>query len=492
MKQIFILLLSVFSVSCSAQDQVDPKNNGLIYSDHIVKQLKFIVDSLNLKFKTCDLNKAYRSKSQVIGHYVSLSGARVKEARNDIEKKISFDDFIRKYPSAKVDKELLIVKFKYKDYRNAEVLAFNSIALNNKGGYEITFKDNLANYEKLSRHSWALNFQPADEYDAASVKAFFFTTDFREDVLPLTYAKMLQYSECMVDTSTQIFYQKAIKTGVRFSNKRSKKIEELESYVSKKTFMPIYHKGDDEEAFYQKLEKWNKEKYSITNVLYKEDPHFVTLLNESLAEALKDSVSDDELEELVGLYLNKKTALELKRNRIVIGGCSMDDSPRIHAMKIAKLSAETANWEVFLRAHLDIMNDRFDRVSDGSYAQQGRKTYIKELEVLGINVLDLLLGISLRTENATNNHYYGNIGRLGRALAETKDRTLIEDKMLDMITDSKLDDYNRILIYYLFLNYNYNLSDKNIQTANVTRLNTAVKTLPGYLSGKLAVVEKSK
>ena len=50
----------------------------------------------------------------------------------------------------------------------------------------------------------------------------------------------------------------------------------------------------------------------------------------------------------------------------------MDNSPRIHALNIAKLSAETINWEVFLRAHLDIMKDKFERMSDGSYAFGGR------------------------------------------------------------------------------------------------------------------------
>jgi len=131
-------------------------------------------------------------------------------------------------------------------------------------------------------------------------------------------------------------------------------------------------------------------------------------------------------------------------------------------------------------------------MSDGSYAQSGRKTYIKELEVLDINVLELLLGISLRAENTSNNHYYGNIGRLGRALAETKDRTSIEEKMLSMVVDPKLDDYNRILIYHLFLNYNYNLNDKHIQALNDKKLNLAVKTLPNYLANKLAAGEKSK
>jgi hypothetical protein len=78
------------------------------------------------------------------------------------------------------------------------------------------------------------------------------------------------------------------------------------------------------------------------------------------------------------------------------------------------LAAETAEWPVFLRAHLDIMNDHFERFTDGSYAWGGRKTYLKEIEDLNIDVPDLLLGTSLRIVDPSENHYFGYSGRLGR------------------------------------------------------------------------------
>src|SRR5690606_2706951 len=123
----------------------------------------------------------------------------------------------------------------------------------------------------------------------------------------------------------------------------------------------------------------------------------------------------------------KGRLLQRMRHTKVVGSCSQDASPRIHAINIALVSAETTNWEVFLKAHLDIMNDKFDRMSDGNYAYAQRKTYIKELEELNINVIDLLLGISLRIENPANNHYYGNIGRLGRAISESKYKVEFEN-----------------------------------------------------------------
>jgi hypothetical protein len=237
--------------------------------------------------------------------------------------------------------------------------------------------------------------------------------------------------------------------------------------------------------FQKKRTEWETTRFQVIDTLRIASRKFDKMLEEAVYDAEKKGTSTDELEEYVGRYYSLDKALELKRNRIVVGMCSMDQSPRYHALNIAMLSAATVNWEIFLRAHLDIMNDNFQRASDGSYAWKGRKTYIRELEVLDINVLDLLLGISLRIENPAEHHYYGSISRLGRALAETQQAAAIEAKMLEMITDNALDDYNRILIYYLFRNYNYALNDENKQKENEKVLKLAVEQMPEYISSKI-------
>jgi hypothetical protein len=205
------------------------------------------------------------------------------------------------------------------------------------------------------------------------------------------------------------------------------------------------------------------------------------LLMKACNEALKTGESNDELELYVARYLSKEQALQLKRSRRVIGGCSMDQSPRYHAMSICMLAAQTARWDIFLRSHLDIMNDRFDRVSDGSWAWAERKTYLRELEALDIQATDLLLGTCLRTESVGDKHYFGDIGRIGRALSETSNHGLVEKQMFDMITDPSLDLFNRLLIAFLYDNYSYNLSDEEARKNNAARLKEAVKTLPADL-----------
>jgi hypothetical protein len=202
----------------------------------------------------------------------------------------------------------------------------------------------------------------------------------------------------------------------------------------------------------------------------------------AVSEGVENGNSDERLEFFVARYLSKADALKLMRSRKVIGGCSQDQSPRYHAMNICRLAAETAQWDIFLRSHLDIMNDRFERMSDGSYAWAKRKTYLKELEELDINAVDLLLGTCLRVDDVSENHYWGSVNRIGRALAEAQDRTELEKQILAMMNDDKLDLYNRLLMAYLYSNYAYNIEDAAEKDRKMVSLNEAVEKMPKEIS----------
>jgi hypothetical protein len=177
---------------------------------------------------------------------------------------------------------------------------------------------------------------------------------------------------------------------------------------------------------------------------------------------------------------DKIILLDRLRSTRVQGYCGMDTRPREHAVKIALLAAETANWDVFLMAHLNIMNDRFDRRSDNSINNSLRGTYLKELESLNINVTDLLLGSIFQISNPNNNHYFGNVSRIGKALSETKYRGQVEKAIFEVIKDTNVDDYNRFLFYYLFDSYFGNSNEKRDKKVSVNKITVAFKTLPKY------------
>jgi hypothetical protein len=303
---------------------------------------------------------------------------------------------------------------------------------------------------------------------------------------------MVQYSECLIDSTTTVFKENASRSRFRFSaddTLKGKKKMQFFRFIEDRLGMEkpkiedyeLENGENNYQEYYKVRAKYKEEKEAYITSHISKETQFLKLLNEVYEESVAHGSSTDEIDQYVAKYLTKAKALELKRSRIVVGNCSMDNSPIIHAMNISQLSAESYNWDVFLRAHLNIMNDRFDRLSDGSYAQEHRNTYIKELEVLHINVPDLLLGMSFRVSNPSKNHYYGNISRLGRAIAESENLQTFETLITSAIKDQNLDDFNRLLMFYLYGNLRYHL-DKNAELEfDRTLIKAQAKFLPEYL-----------
>lgn len=400
------------SIQFNGQTEFETYKNGLIYSETTMNKLENIVDSLNLKYKVCDLNKVFYSKSQTIGHIVRLDSMNIKQAKEDMDNNLPFESFLLKYPHATIEKDVLIVKYQYENYEKEEIVEYNEVNLNSNYGMEIQRENKNNLYDKAVKNTWLCDYNGKTDYSNESIRAFYFPSNFASMPIDLKYSRQIGYSDCLIDTASTKFMK---------------------------------HTKDG----------------------------WVDLPNNWQSMSLK----------------KKGKLLTEMRSTRVVGGCSMDSRPREHAMNIALLSAETTNWEVFLKSHLDIMNDRFDRVSDGSYAFAQRHTYIKELEELDINVLDLLIGISMRVENPAMNHYYGNIGRLGRAISESKNKKEFETHILAMVEDAKLDDFNRVIAYFLFMSYNNYLDNKTEQEENIKKIKLSISKLPSYIKEKIKLDE---
>jgi len=399
----FLFFMAAKTFAQSGEFAIYP--NGYIYSESTMDKLAHIVDSLNLKYKTCDLNQTFYAIPQTTGHFIQLNTGNIKAARKDLNDQISFEDFIKKYPRATIRKNTLITKSNGKNYEEEKFVYFREMRLTDKYECSIRKYDEATRLQKEFENTWIVDYSEKTSYSKKSIEAFYFPNNFESQILPQQYARMIGYADCLIDTTTLKFKEDAAYGG--------------------RVDLP---------------KDWQ-------------------------------TLSSNE----------QQAMLDTMRSTRVFGSCSMDIRPRVHAANIALLSAETTNWEVFLRAHLDIMNDRFDRMSDGSYAWKERGTYIGELEALDINVADLIFGISLRIENSAKYHYFGSIFRLGRALSETNNNSDIEQAMLDVIADDELDDFNRILMYYLFLNYSGYLKDESVQKAALEKLELAVQELPTYL-----------
>ena len=452
-------------------------DNGLIYDESTIERLHYIVDSLNIRFKGCGLSREYNSQPQGQANAVIIQNKKKShEALTDLKKGIDWDKFVKKY-DPEIDEKILVVKHEYRNDRNDEIVRYQSIQMGENFNYYISF--DKKDEENHFNAKWAFS-MTWDKH----LSAFYFPDGLSSSSLPYEYARLVQYSNCMIDTTTSVIYESASKEFM-WEKEAGDKVNTFFAYVNnlngKKRLDKI---PDTREVYWDLYRTWDSLKF-IEIEKHLPDEKFQKLLSEAASEALDKKYSFDELEDYVTRYLSKEIALELKRNRHVIGSCSMDFSPREHMQQIALLSAETAKWDVFLKSHLDVMNDNVNRASDGSWAWEHRNTYIKELEVLDIHVLDLLMGTCFRIAEPSKNHYFGSVSRVGRALSEYSKKEEFETLALDIIANEKLDSFNRLLAYYVLLNYRHNLSNEVDAKRADKRLVEARDALPKYIGKRL-------
>ncbi|MFT3824884.1 MAG: hypothetical protein QM731_13255 [Chitinophagaceae bacterium] len=484
-----ILLLSIilWSETAICQDiafrgEFATNSNGLMYSDTSMKILRLLVDSLNLRFKTCDMSRPFYACPQGKVWKLSFSSEtdNLQALKKDLDANIKPGDLLVKYKTIVKSIDTNSIAICYNDEDDDKDTYY--LTGKPQSGYE---HDYVLGKEALSALAgkWIYDYSPKEKYQKYyKIECRYVPEPLVRKNIPDEYGKYIQYVDCMVDTSTVVFL-----TNERNYNwldeTASKNSQRVLEYIDQK--MGATGKNKKKSEGYLTEEKIEYAKQNLTR-----DSAFRKLVVALADDCIADNKGSDASEELVAAIVSKRKALEMKRHRRVVGMCSQDQSPRMHARDIAILAAESHSWDVFLRAHLDIMNDRFERMSDGSYAWGRRQTYLKELEELNLDVVDLMLGPTLRAANVSSKHYYGTVWRIGKSLAESKDQQLFEEKALLMMKDNRLDEFNRGLIFLLYNSYLNSLRDTGTANTKIAYLKNDASQYPFFLQSAISGLEK--
>ncbi len=455
--------------------------NGLIYSEAAMGQLHHIVDSLNLRFKVCPADRVYQALPQGLVRLVSMSTGPVKAVAKDMRAGMPLEELKKRHPSVKPAAERRCAFLTYAGEEGMRTTVVPISFSNSMHGFFHMDGDPLSE-PGPQQGRWLVD---ESSYDGKTyLEAVWIVEEPVRTPLPERYGRLVQYVDCMIDTTQQVHPAKASRWH-RGEGKTTPSSEELDRML-KRTVTAERPKWDEEATEAERMAAYMDYEAARDRQLdsLARKPGFLAVLELACNETAAVGTGDPFLEELAERNGLHAQALALKRNRRVVGMCSMDSSPRRHALSIATLAAESVQWDIFLRAHLDILNDRFDRVSDGSYAYGARETYVRELEDLELAVPDLLLGSLLHVDNVSTGHYVASANRTGRAITEAKEAEAIAERLLTMIADPDLDLYNRAIAYYAFLNYNGHLKEETAQARNEQALTEAMAGLPKELVGK--------
>ena len=512
---VLLITFTTFSFAQYPWHGILPKyNNGLIYNDLTIKKLQKIADSLNRQFKQIKQESDFLSYSYAQAQYVKIDAKKVKNHREIFTGRITFEELIEKYPVLALNKNAWV--YKENDVKGHQTAEFKGFTSKSWHGYPM---DKWALIETgdwvVHKEGWV--YMPFRDYEALEMEASHLFTPFIQKKLPQKYALMIQYADFLVGEKINISFPKLKidSSNITFKSKSTKykkdtidnAISSFFSFVNEYSTRPTVDscnkiKFDDYDStkefrrsrkwdicFYhylKRLEIWDSLRIEhIRKTLSKTDK-FKELLENALEQTIFEKVSNEGIEFYIAEFKSKELALALSLNRKDDRGFDNFSTQHCdHAKQILQLAAETANWGIFIDKHLYVLNDNFEPGCSHTKKGESKRTYIKELEEIGVNAIDLLLGASLRVGNPTKNHPYLDSRTVSRALCELKNKDEVENKLLSMIQDQELDDFNRMIICTLFKNYNCLQKDAERQEVNQKKYFKILLTLPGTLGENL-------
>src|SRR5688572_2119771 len=184
----FYLLVFV-SWHCYGQyNEFTTYSNGLIYDEATMNKLGSIVDSLNLKFRSCDLAHPYYAYPQGMASLVEIPNKTVLKM---IEDGISFPTFAAKYPANVKRRDLWIIKKRYENYQGKKLIEYSGLPQGMGSEPSVTVTDKKSN-DKTS--GWIV--------DEDGERALYIE-NLEVHELPFDYARLVQYVDCLIDTTAE-------------------------------------------------------------------------------------------------------------------------------------------------------------------------------------------------------------------------------------------------------------------------------------------------
>ncbi len=302
----YIYFLVFISWHCYGQYNEFPiHSNGLIYDESTMSKLAIIVDSLNLKFRSCDLSHPYYSFPQGMAHFVELPNKSIRKAVQD---GISFEEFAARFPRQIKQRDYWIVKTSYENYEGKKFIEYSGLPSGDRE-YSIKVKDKKSNHKATG---WLVN----EEEGTA-----FYIERLEESEIPYDYARLVQYVDCMIDTTAEIYLpgaKGAIYQRVDEASDAYRFITWAETFAGKPKY-PDYEKLTEDNsdsaynAYGKNYARWDSLRLISLDQRMKTSPHWEELLAVAAAEALATGNSDALLEFYVSRYLSKELALKLMR-----------------------------------------------------------------------------------------------------------------------------------------------------------------------------------
>lgn len=468
MKKFFIwsiLLLSSFSYSQEME---------ILHSGNI-SRLNSIIDSLETIHSRKESPQFY-SMPQTEGDAFRITTMDPEGFITDLNSEKGWKQLQQKYQNLQTDFDLLLIKNIYTDYRGEEVLEVKSFDIGESNNHLVRKAYN----DSLNRNDLKFIYQTrtGKKDSSTDIWGFYFEEEFKTVPLPLKVNSQIHYVDVLIDPDFDLFTNQVTESyGLEVREQNI--IDSLVNHFTKVTNKPAHSESSSFREYSEKLREWENKRAFFADSLYGNDSKFKNYFQKARTYAVEERISNPDLEFFIARFISLQEALELKRNNRIVGTCSMDNSPLAQQKEMAVLAAEIPNWNVFIKAFMNVLNDNVSRIANSNIATNSRKTYIEELDKLDLNLSSLLFGSAYKISNGRKGHYFTSGNKTGQAFASlSKDyRNLFEETVEQLIKEDKMDDFNKLHFYNIFKHYSYFTTD-SIEKVLIDR---KAKELVSYL-----------
>lgn len=460
-KYILSILILLICTVTSAQE--------FSLSDRNIKDFNSQIKRLEIESKAIPLT----SIPQATAHYFEIYTKSPKLFIQSLAEAENFDQLANAYPNLITDKDLLIIKNIHFDYQKEKKMEISSFEIGNSPMHQVRFTYS----DSLNNDQIAYVFNTYTDKDITRINGFYLKSKFISIAIPDHYTKWINYNDILIEPEKPIFLTPA-RNNFYGLTVHEKVIDTLISYFNIKSNKPLLSLlTEDLNLFSDKLNRWRSRKHAVADSLYKKDEKFKNLLDNALNYAEKNSVTNEDLEDMAYSTIPKFRALNLIRQSQTIGTCSFDDRPLEQMKRIATLAAETSNWSLFLKSSLNVLNDNVSRVAQSNIASNNRKSYVEELVKLNLDLNKVLIGSNFRINDSINTHYYSDGGKIAKAYSSLseKHQGFFEKTITEILKDPYIDTFNKLHFYNTYLNFKYLAKDSlKIKTTsqNISRLVT--------------------
>lgn len=444
-----LVLFGLLLCICNGQSQKNWPNLGdsLIHSQKSLKTLAQKAEVLQQSFEKVPPGPPILSAQQGYGRYFKIFNATfpLDSFKNDLKNGLNYAQLAQKYPGVEwLRDSVLVYRFEQTDWEGNKEQVFA------EAPYRLRFHHDPQIWVRPDAVAPHFVFETYTTGDSGH--GFLFYGRLSQTALPLEAARLLGFVDHVIGEYPKHMF--ASQTRQISYEERKAATETIQKFMGWKRSIPFPERDSLQQAIQTK---------------YKQSATFRSEV-EAVANAtlVVGAQSPYQLNDYILSCFPPEKQFELLTHQPLDWSCGNDYGPRYHILRTAQVAAELGDLSVFLQAHFRIINDNYGRLE--SYP--GKRTYFRELEAIGVDVVSLSIGASLFIKQWPR----GNIEYLGKSITEISQPDLMEGRLLEFISNPKLDPLNRLRLIWLYRNYaSWN---KKTQAAKLEKLRAIAPTLP--------------